>query len=78
MMPLNDVEMKCFDLSQMSLNPSVTNFKTSVCLKQESSKCWSGIRVLRRTAVPVLCRTRLSASLAKTPPCVAQSILNEL
>lgn len=30
-MPLNDVtvEMKCFDLSQMSLNPSVTNFKTS-------------------------------------------------
>lgn len=30
-MPLNDVtvETKCFDLSQMSLNPSVTNFKTS-------------------------------------------------
>lgn len=34
-MPLNDVETKCFDLSQMSLNPSVTNFETSVCLKQE-------------------------------------------
>jgi len=56
-MPLNDVtaEMKCFDLSHMSLNPSVTNFETSrgfCSFETGGYKCQSGIHVLHGTAVP--------------------------